>query len=436
MEPNVYKPRFALTARLVFALALALALPARADGQLALEGATDSLEVVTSAAGAVDYHATWANVTATALTTPGTGNGSITTATTTTVIAAPAASNWRYLRSLRLYNASNTVANTVTVRVNRSGNARVLCRATLAARESLTVESSGACTLYDASGRPKQTPDTPSGSTGYTLYFSKVATAIDAAGYHYMHAKDNGFPGAYALGSPGLSGEVLNCNTASGAAVAGAPVLPNPTGSWFLTFFGLTAAVANTYELIDLLWYNTGISVTTTTAQTINSVQWPARDANGSTAGEGVRIALYATAALGNSAAISNTTVTYTNSQGVSGRTATFSAAAGFNAPATPVIGTWMPFLLQAGDTGVQSIQSITLGTSYVSGTMSLFAYRPIDQTGVPAANFPSGSLTQRIERIPGLPIFNGTCFALSVIGGTATTAPSVYGGIVQLADR
>ena len=42
------------------------------------------------------------------------------------------------------------------------------------------------------------------------------------------------------------------------------------------------AAVINTYELADVLWYNTGITVTTTTAQAITTPTFPARDLNGS----------------------------------------------------------------------------------------------------------------------------------------------------------
>lgn len=135
-------------------------------------------------------------------------------------------------------------------------------------------------------------------------------------------------------------------------------------------------------------------------------------------------------------AAVANTTVNYTNSQGTAARTATFAASVGRQAPATPVIGTFMPFNLQAGDTGVRSIQGITLTTTYTSGTMMLIVYRPITLDGVAAANFPSGSLVSRLPLNPGVRIYNDTCFGLAVIGGVATTAPSFNSAVVELMER
>jgi hypothetical protein len=41
--------------------------------------------------------------------------------------------------------------------------------------------------------------------------------------------------------------------------------------------------------LIDLLWVNTGLVVTTTTAQAITPVALPARDAAGTTNGDDVK---------------------------------------------------------------------------------------------------------------------------------------------------
>lgn len=417
-------------------LACLLALPAAAEGSLILQGSTDSLEVVTSASGSVDYHASWANVTATALTTPGTGNGNIASATTTTVVTAPAASNWRHVRSLSVFNASATVANTVTIQVNRSAATRILCKANLAPQESIDLFASGSCSVFDAYGRPKVSPSDPPGFNGRNFNFTKVATAPDAAGYHYMYAKDTGFPGAYALGTPGLSGATLDCSSAAGAAVSGSHVLPNATSAWYLTRYGLNSSVVSTHQLLDLVWYNTGITVTTTTAQTVNSVAFPARDLNGATSGEGYQAAMYFSVASTAAATIANTTIDYTNSQGTPGRTGTLSAVVGFQSPATPVVGTWVPFQLQAGDTGIQSIQGITLGTSYVTGTINLFVYRPLSQDGVGVANAASGSLNVRQSLNPGVRIFNGTCFGWALSGASSTTAASIYNGTIELMDR
>lgn len=421
-----------------------LCLVATSSLAVTLEGSTDSLEVVTAGSSvSLDYSCAWANVTATALTTPGTSTGNIAAGapTTTTIIAAPSASNWRHIKTCNFDNAGS-VAITITVQIDRSGNNRVLFSNSLGVGEHLTLSSDGDFHLYLASGAEK-TDNGGAAYSGRTFEIAKVATATDAAGYHYLANKDNGFPGAWSVGTPGVNGVSTACDVVGtagtgGALSTGSPVLPDPSsGSWYLTRFGVGGVAAvNTYVLMDVLWYNTGLTVTTTTAQAITTPAWPARDTNGSTNGEGVGVALYALTALGNAAAVSNSTLQYTNSDGTAGRTGTFTGSVGFQAPATPVIGTWMPFQLQAGDRGVRSIQSVTLNTTYTSGTMMLVAYRNIALDGAALANGPSGSLVSRAQLQPGIRVYNDTCFAVGVLGSTATTAPSFSGGIIELMER
>jgi hypothetical protein len=72
-------------------------------------------------------------------------------------------------------------------------------------------------------------------------------------------------------------------------------------------------------------------------------------------------------------------TLSYTNSAGVSGRTATIvSPSAGQQGlPSSSRIGALYPFRLDTGDLGVRSIQSYTADED-VSGTLSLVMYRSI----------------------------------------------------------
>ena len=129
---------------------------------------------------------------------------------------------------------------------------------------------------------------------------------------------------------------------------------------------------AGTLVLADRLWHNGGFTITSTAAQTVTSATFPARDANGSTNGEGVLLGLEISAAAG--AAAPTITVSYTNQDGTSGRTGTNSVATA-NSPSA---GAFFPIGLQAGDRGVRSVQSLTLSASWVSGTMNLVAYRPL----------------------------------------------------------
>ena len=137
-------------------------------------------------------------------------------------------------------------------------------------------------------------------------------------------------------------------------------------------------------------------------------------------------IGMLVTTATTNASAISNTTVTYTNSKGTGSRTATLTAIAGSQIPATPVIGTMIWFNLQAGDTGVQSIQSITLGTSLTAGAVSLMITRDIATIGT---SIPNVSTPKNIAS-PGIRIYNGTCLLHNQLT-SATTATFISGSLV-----
>lgn len=135
-------------------------------------------------------------------------------------------------------------------------------------------------------------------------------------------------------------------------------------------------------------------------------------------------------AAVGLAAVASNATVSYTNSKGVAGRTATLSAIAGSQVPATPVIGTLVWFNLQAGDKGVRSIQSITLGTSMLTGAISPMITRDIATIGTTIPNVTA----QKIIGAPGIRLYNGSCLLHCNIA-SATTA-TFYSGELTIMEK
>jgi len=197
----------------------------------------------------------------------------------------------------------------------------------------------------------------------------------------------------------------------------------------YLTQATITTTVANSYALWDVVWVNSGLSVTTTTGQTINSVAFPARDNNGTTNGEGYMIGVYAVAALGNAALVSNSTITYTNSAGTGSRTATLSAVNPNNFPATPVIGTVVWFELQAGDIGVQSIQTVTLNTTLTSGTASVFVARKLIDISAPAVNV---NFKNELNAGNGVVLYDNACI-LPFVQSAATTAHSIQGTVTTI---
>lgn len=400
-------------------VALLIAAPVQAG--IVLEASTDSIELVTSSAAAIDYDCSWTDNTTTAF-TPGKSAGQVSSATTTTIISAPSASTQRNVLNCTFRNTSTTTSNTLTVQRDVSGTNRTNYSTTLAPGESLAFTGERYF-RYNASGS-EITTMADSGYNGKTYSYFKVGGAKDSAGYRYLSAKDSGFPGAWVLGSPGVNGANFDCSTGAGATVAGSHYLANPaSGNLYLVSISLNATVAEAVEVIDLLWYNTGLTVTTTTQQAITTSGFPARDINGSTNGEGVNIALYAVSALGNAGVISNTTLQYTDSEGNTGAGGTFKAQIGYQAPATPVIGTFMPFTLADGDRGVRAMTAassggVTLATTYTSGTMSMLAYRTLATIGNVATTapfmltFPS----------PGIRIYPGTCIAFVQVGSASAS--------------
>lgn len=394
---------------------------------LNLASTSDLLRVVTSAAGEIEVHASWVDLSGTTVTPGRTNTPDITTATTTTVVASPAASTVRNVKHLNITNNSASVSNVVTVLHTDGTTVVELMSFVLLPGENMVFNEEGRWAHRDAQGA--EYPSAGLGAyTGYPVGFMKTGTASDAAGYWYCTAKDGGFPGAWSPGSPGINGRVTD---GTQAADNGCIPIKNPSvGANFLTELQMSSSVNHSHLFFDVLWVNTGIAITTTTAQAISSPTLPARDINGTTNGEGCMIALLCTGAVGLAAVASNATVNYTNSDGTASRTATLSAIVGSQAPATPVIGTIIWFNLQAGDKGVRSIQGITLGTSWVSGTISLMICRDIATIGTTIPNVSA----QKIIGTPGIRLYNGTCM-LHCNQSSATTA-TFYSGELTIAEK
>lgn len=388
-----------------------------------LTSTSDVIRVVTgSAANSIDVHASWVDLSGTTV-TPGRQNTVITTATTTTIVPSPGVSTARNVKAIYVTNDSAGTSCVVAVEHFDGTNQVELMQFVLLPGENLGYREDGSWVHRDANGA--EYPPAGSGSyAGKTIQFMKTTTASDAAGYWYCSAKDNGFPGAWAPGTPGVNGRVT---AGTSSADYGCLPIANPAiGANYLTAVELASSVNHTHDFFDVLWVNSGLVVTTTTAQAITTPTLPARDINGATNGEGCMIALYFSAASTLAAAGANLTVSYTNSKGVSGRTATLTAIAGSQVPATPVIGTIVWFNLQAGDTGVQSIQSITLGTSMLTGTINLMITRDIVTVGTSIPNVS----TPKAIAAPGIRLYNDTCLLHNMLT-SATTATFMSGSVV-----
>lgn len=197
-------------------------------------------------------------------------------------------------------------------------------------------------------------------------WFKDAFTGQVAGGYHsplYVA----GLPGAGSAPDAGVNGEALTSRTGAlsfPAAVAGQSVYLNSAS--LAAAAGLGAGF-----LIDRLWENSGLDVTSTSSQAISPAPLPARDASGSANGVGVGLAIEIVTATGNGSPVV-ATITYTDSDGNTGATGTISI------PATAVAGTWLPLDLAAGDYGVRAVTAFQLAATLSSGALSLVHYRRI----------------------------------------------------------
>lgn len=392
---------------------------------IVLASTSDIIRLVTSAASQIEVHASWGDLTvSTGAVDLGRQNTAhITTSTTTTVVPSPGSGVKRNVRHLNITNDHASASCAVSVEHFDGTTAEELIQVILLAGENMVLGEDGRWTHYDANGAVYP-PAGKGAYDGFPVVFMKTGTAADTVGYWYCTSKDAGFPGAWAPGTPGINGRVTDGTTSTDNGCL--PIKNPSTGANYLTEITMGSSVNHSHLFFDVLWVNSGIAVTTTTAQSITSPTLPARDVNGTTNGEGCMIGMLTTTANTNAAVISNSTVSYTNSDGTAGRTATLSAIAGSRIPATPVIGTLVWFNLAAGDKGVRSIQSITLGTSLGAGAVSLFIARDLANIGTSLVNV---QFTRKLSE-PGVRLYNGTCMLHCVLA-SAVTATFFNGEVV-----
>lgn len=241
-------------------------------------------------------------------------------------------------------------------------------------------------------------------------FFFKALSGTLVAGRPYSPFYTAGVPGAAVAPTPGISGAALT-------SYLGQLPFTNPGSgtSYLARFVGLSSAQPGQLILADRLWHNSGITITSTTAQTVNSVAFPARDQDGSTDGKGVLLGVEVSTATGTGTP--TITVDYTNSAGTASRTGTNIIATNNSSP----IGTFYPIGLAAGDVGVRSVQSLTLSATWTSGTIHLVAYRILSV--IPLG---SGAISTAVDVVTGgMPqMFNNTVpFVMFVPITTSSTS-------------
>ena len=245
--------------------------------------------------------------------------------------------------------------------------------------------------------------------------FTKVSTTT-VAGFYYTLWRTAGRPGTGAT-LPTASGRTLSRTS------AGALTIPAASGQSYLGAFAARAGTAGTLILCDRLVETGALVMNVITAQTVNSVALPAR----ATGLDDVELWLEIHT-LGGTTASASVTASYTNQDGTAGRTATL--VGGIPATGTPVQRSYQ-MALQAGDLGVQSVQTVTLGTSTgTAGVLGVTLRRSLIAGTIPTANlgFTFGYPECDLAMI-------GDDAALELMWLPTTTSTGVVSGYVSIAQ-
>lgn len=202
-------------------------------------------------------------------------------------------------------------------------------------------------------------------------------------------------------------------------ALAGALPFVSPGGgrqSWMIQAWA-TALVGGTLLLYDRLLHTGGISGTQTGAQAVGGTL------TRNTGGHGNFVMAEIYTLIGTSS--QTITMSYTNQAGTDGRTSTAVAigAAGFREVSRAIL---LP--LQAGDTGVRSVETRTLtATTGTAGSYGITVGKPIAYIGVGGAG--AAGWRDFITGLPGVPeIESGACLSLLWFP-QVNTAPEMFGG-------
>ena len=196
----------------------------------------------------------------------------------------------------------------------------------------------------------------------------------------------------------------------------------------------VATAVPSTLMLVDLCLYYPGINMNVATAQTLVNGTALTRY----TTGAGLRAGLVIQTSSG--ATAHNIAISYTNQAGTAGRTLPVTVAGTASAipPHITHSGTaannYGPFLpLASGDTGIRSVQTLTLSAASLAGTAALCLYKPIMEIPITTASVYAER--DLLNQLPSLPkIEDGACLTwLLFTGGALAATSNIFGKVTSV---
>lgn len=267
--------------------------------------------------------------------------------------------------------------------------------------------------------------------------FNKITgAAAYAAGRWYDLSPLNGTPVANAWSGTSLNAQVPT--EATGFSIYhGGNVTPDVKNILNVGAVSAVAtAVPGTLMLVDMCLYYPGISMNSSSAQTLTNTNTLTRY----TTGAGLRAYLVIQTTSG--ATAHTVAMSYTNQADTAGRTLPVTVACTASA-ITPHIthsGTaannYGPFLpLASGDTGIRSVQTVTLSAASGAGTAALVLCKPL--MTIPITTASVYAERDLVNQLPSLPVIqDGACLCWIFFAGSAVAASTnIYGHLQSVWD-
>lgn len=161
---------------------------------LLLTSTSDKIQIVTTTTANIDVHASFVDLAA-GVVTAGRLNSKISTATTTDVVASPAASTTRNVKTLQIANVHASASNVVTIQHTDGTNVVQLESVTLLAGERISYREGVGMRVIDAAGAEKVNPVTIAGQLSVFRLGADVTNATTTA------AKITGLDSAVGVGT-------------------------------------------------------------------------------------------------------------------------------------------------------------------------------------------------------------------------------------------
>lgn len=209
-----------------------------------LTSTSDKLQVITGSASQIDIHASWIDL-VTGVVSAGRTNTKINTAATTDVVASPAASTTRNVKTLKVGNNHATASCLVTIQHTDGTNVIIFEQVTLLPLERIGYEEGVGFRYFDSLGREKvnSAAMSPNGN-------SNTADVVASAADTYLTGASLAIPPTRIQANTGFRWRFRMSKTGAGVAAATFNIRTGTAGavgdaSRCLYTFGAQSAVAD-----------------------------------------------------------------------------------------------------------------------------------------------------------------------------------------------